>query len=243
MALVLSLIMVIGILPLDVFATSIITSKSITENANAENNNLTISEPRKTDQVKSENPNEGKNSTRGAADPSVWANPVNEPAPGKTSSRAVDAEGKPPVEWDKTQGKGRDDGSAYWSLPAGVTVVNAHNGSDPLNTFGFTYLGKRLDDQGRIVLQFSIANLGSADSGVWSAYVMRFPKELYNSIDTDASYILWKQNENYRIDKFDKFQNTSVRDQQAYTYQFPFRNFGAEYGHREVNVVLKKDVD
>lgn len=243
MALVLSLIMVIGILPLDVFATSIITSKSITENANAENNNLTISEPRKTDQVKSENPNEGKNSTRGAADPSVWANPVNEPAPGKTSSRAVDAEGKPPVEWDKTQGKGRDDGSAYWSLPAGVTVVNAHNGSDPLNTFGFTYLGKRLDDQGRIVLQFSIANLGSADSGVWSAYVMRFPKELYNSIDTDASYILWKQNENYRIDKFDKFQNTSIRDQQAYTYQFPFRNFGAEYGHREVNVVLKKDVD
>lgn len=161
----------------------------------------------------------------------------------KTATRAVDAEGKPPVEWDKTQGKGRDDGSSYWSLPPGVTVVNAHNGSDPLNTFGFTYLGKRLDDQGRIVLQFSIANLASGDSGVWWTYVMRFPKELYNSIDTDASYILWKQNENYRIDKFDKFQNTSIRDQQAYTYQFPYRNFGAEYGHREVNVVLKKNVD
>ena len=72
LALVLSLIMVIGILPLDVFASSLITTKSFIDNANTEKNNLTISEPRKADQVKSENPNEGKNSTRGAADPSVW---------------------------------------------------------------------------------------------------------------------------------------------------------------------------
>ena len=233
LSLILALVMIIGVLPTDIFAASV---KYVYEKYNVT--------PFKSFQRNSVFKKvSGQYSTRGAADPSVWANPKNTQAPGKTSNRAVDAEGKPPVEWDKTQGKGRDDGSAYWSLPAGVTVVNAHNGSDPLNTFGFTYQGKRLDDEGRIVLQFSIANLGSADSGVWSAYVMRFPKELYNSIDTDHSYILWKQNENYRIDKFDKFQNTSVRDQQAFTYQFPFRNFGAEYGHREVNVVLKKDVD
>ncbi|MFR3064198.1 hypothetical protein [Peptoniphilus sp.] len=242
MALVLSLIMVIGILPLDVFATSIITTKSITENANVENNNLTISEPRKIDQVKSENPSEGENSTRGAADPSTWANPVNESAPGKTSSRAVDTEGKPPVDWDKSSGEGRDDGSSYWSLPAGVKVVNAYNGSDPTDTFGFTYLGRYLDDQGRIVLKFDIGHRGK-DSGVWDKYVMRFPKELYNAIDTDSSFILWKQTEVYRIDNFDRFETTTIREQTAYTYQFPFRNFGAQYGHREVNVVLKKDVD
>lgn len=243
MALVLSLIMVIGILPLDVFASSLITTKSITENANAENNNLTISEPRKTDQVKSENPSEGKNSTRGAADPSTWASPVNGPAPGKTSSRAVDAEGKPPVDWDKSSGEGRDDGSSYWSLPAGVQVVNAHNSSDPINTFGFTYLGKYLDDQGRIVLKFDIGHRATANSGVWDKYVMRFPKELYNAIDTDASYILWKQTEVYRIDNFDRLETTTIREQTAYTYQFPYRNFGAQYGHREVNIVLKKDVN
>ncbi|WP_311376641.1 hypothetical protein [Anaerococcus lactolyticus] len=243
MALVLSLIMVIGILHLDVFASSIIYTKSFIENANAENNNLTISEPRKTDQVKSENPSEGKNSTRGAADPSVWANPVNEPAPGKTSSRAVDAEGKPPVEWDKTKGKGRDDGSSYWSLPAGVSIVNAHNGPDPLNTFGFTYLGKYLDDQGRIVLKFDIGHRPTADSSVWSRYVMRFPRELYQAVDPEASYVLWKQTEVYKIDNFDRLYTTDVTDQQAFTYQFPFRNSGAQYQHREVNIVLKKDVN
>lgn len=243
MALVLSLIMVIGILPLDVFASSLITTKSITENANAENNNLTISEPRKADQVKSENPSEGKDSTRGAADPSTWASPVNESAPGKTSTRAVDAEGKPPVDWDKSAGEGRDDGSAYWSLPAGVQVVNAHNGSDPLNTFGFTYLGKYLDDQGRIVLKFDIGHKPMSNSSVWSKYVMRFPKELYNAIDTDASFILWKQTEVYRIDNFDRFEATTIREQTAYTYQFPFINSGAQYQHREINVVLKKDVN
>ena len=82
----------------------------------------------------------------------------------KTSSRSVDAEGKPPVEWDKTRGKDRDDGSAYWSLPAGVSIVNAHNGPDPLNTFGFTYLGRYLDDQGRIVLKFDIGHRPTANS-------------------------------------------------------------------------------
>lgn len=243
LALVLSLIMVIGILPLDVFASSLITTKSFIDNANTEKNNLTISEPRKADQVKSENPNEGKNSTRGAADPSVWANPSKEPALGKTSTRAVDAEGKPPVDWDKSSGEGRDDGSSYWSLPSGVNIVNAHNGSDPINTFGFTYLGKYLDDQGRIVLKFDIGHRATANSGVWDKYVMRFPKELYNAIDTDASFILWKQTEVYRIDNFDRFEATTIREQTAYTYQFPYRNFGAQYGHREVNVVLKKDVN
>lgn len=161
----------------------------------------------------------------------------------KTSSRAVDAEGKPPVDWDKSTGEGRDDGSSYWSLPSGVNIINAHNGSDPLNTFGFTYLGKYLDDQGRIVLKFDIGHRTMANSGVWDKYVMRFPKELYNAIDTDASFILWKQTEAYRIDNFDRFETTTIREQTAYTYQFPYRNFGAQYGHREVNVVLKKDVN
>lgn len=167
----------------------------------------------------------------------------NTPAPGKTSDRAVDAEGKPPVDWDKSAGEGRDDGSAYWSLPAGVNIVNAHNSSDPINTFGFTYLGKYLDDQGRIVLKFDVGHRATANSGVWDKYVMRFPKELYNAIDTDASFILWKQTEVYRIDNFDRFEATTIRGQTAYTYQFPYRNFGAQYGHREINVVLKKDVN
>ncbi|WP_195443226.1 hypothetical protein [Peptoniphilus harei] len=244
LALVLSLIMVIGILPLDVFASNIFGhSPSIIEDANSEKNNLTISKENKRDQVKSENPSEGKNSTRGAADPSVWADPKKTPAPGKTSSRAVDAEGKPPVEWDKTHGEGRDDGSAYWSLPAGVSIVNAHNGPDPLNTFGFTYLGKYLDDQGRIVLKFDISHRPTANSSVWSRYVMRFPKELYQAVDPEASFVLWKQTEVYKIDNFDRLYTTDVTDQQAFTYQFPFRNSGGQYQHREVNVVLKKDVN
>lgn len=161
----------------------------------------------------------------------------------KTSSRSVDAEGKPPVEWDKTRGKDRDDGSAYWSLPAGVSIVNAHNGPDPLNTFGFTYLGKYLDDQGRIVLKFDIGHRPTASSGVWSRYVMRFPRELYQAVDPEASYVLWKQTEVYGIDNFDRLYNTDVTDQQAFTYQFPFRNSGAQYQHREINVVLKKNVN
>lgn len=177
----------------------------------------------------------------GPADPGIWADP-NEGA-GKTSDRAVDAEGKPPVDWDKSSGEGRDDGSSYWSLPAGVNIVNAHNSSDPINTFGFTYLGKYLDDQGRIVLKFDVGHRATANSGVWDKYVMRFPKELYNAIDTDASFILWKQTEVYRIDNFDRFEATTIREQTAYTYQFPYRNFGAQYGHREINVVLKKDVN
>ena len=159
---------------------------------------------------------------------------------GKTSTRAVDAEGKPPVEWDKTHGEGRDDGSAYWSLPSGVSVVNAHNGPDPLNTFGFSYLGKYLDDQGRIVLKFEIGHRPTANSSVWSRYVMRFPKELYQAVDPEASYVLWKQAEVYKINNFDRLYTTDVTDQQAYTYQFPFRNSGGQYQHREVNVVLKK---
>ena len=162
---------------------------------------------------------------------------------GRTSSRAVDAEGKPPVEWDKSKGQGRDDGSSYWSLPAGVSIVNAHNGPDPLNTFGFTYLGKYLDDQGRIVLKFDVSHRPTANSSVWSRYVMRFPKELYQAVDPEASYVLWKQTEVYGIDNFDRLYTTDVTDQQAFTYQFPFRNSGAQYQHREINVVLKKDVN
>lgn len=175
------------------------------------------------------------------ANPNVWPDPSE--GAGKTSDRAVDAEGKPPVDWDKSAGEGRDDGSAYWSLPAGVKIVNAHNSYDPINTFGFTYLGKYLDDQGRIVLKFDIGHRATANSGVWYKYVMRFPKELYNAIDTEASFILWKQTEVYRIDNFDRFEATTIRGQTAFTYQFPYRNFGAQYGHREVNVVLKKDVN
>ena len=124
-----------------------------------------------------------------------------------------------------------------------MNIINAHNSAEVIDTFGFTYLGKYFDDQGRIVLKFDIGHRASADSGVWKKYVMRFPKELYNAIDTDASYILWKQTEVFRIDNFDRFETTTVREQTAYTYQFPYRNFGAQYGHREVNVVLKKDVN
>ena len=115
--------------------------------------------------------------------------PVNvfaeEPQLPGTSTRAVDPEGKPPVDWDKDVGEGRDDGSTYWSLPAGVKVINAHNGPDPVNTFGFTYLGKYTDDGGRIVLKFEVSHRATANSGVWAKYVMRFPKELYQYIDKD----------------------------------------------------------
>ena len=237
LSLILALVMIIGVLPTDIFADEVqyvydIKNKTPLEKLERNSVFKKVS---------------GQYSNRGAADPSILsnpvANPVNESAPGKTSSRSVDAEGKPPVEWDKTHGKGRDDGSAYWSLPAGVSVVNAHNGPDPLNTFGFTYLGKYLDDQGRIVLKFDVGHRPTANSSVWARYVMRFPRELYQAVDPEASFVLWKQTEVYGIDNFDRLYNTDVTDQQAFTYQFPFRNSGAQYQHREINVVLKKDVN
>lgn len=173
--------------------------------------------------------------------------PVNvmaqEPQIPGTSTRAVDPEGKPPVDWDKDVGEGRDDGSTYWSLPAGVKVVNAHNGPDPVNTFGFTYLGKYTDDGGRIVLKFEVSHRATANSGVWAKYVMRFPKELYQYIDKDKSFALWKQTEVYRIDNFDKLISSDIPNQQAYTLQFPYRGYGAQYVHREINVVLKDDIN
>ena len=233
LSIILALVMIIGVLPTDIFAAR---ARYVYDKYNV--TPLKIFEQNSVFKQVS-----GQSSNGEAADLSAWATPVNEPAPGGTSDRAVDAEGKPPVDWDKSAGEGRDDGSAYWSLPAGVKIVNAHNSWDPINTFGFTYLGRYYDDQGRVVLKFDIGHRASADSGVWSKYVMRFPKELYNAIDTDSSYILRKQTEVWKVDTFDKFEATTIRGQTAYTYQFPYYNFGAQYGHREVNVVLKKDVN
>ena len=237
LSLILALVMIIGVLPIDIFAARVqyvYDKHNVTRFKSFEQNSVFKKVS-------------GQYSNRGAADPSILsnpvANPVNESAPGKTSSRSVDAEGKPPVDWDKGSGEGRDDGSSYWSLPAGVSIVNAHNGPDPLNTFGFSYLGKYLDDQGRIVLKFDVGHRPTANSSVWSKYVMRFPRELYQAVDPEASYVLWKQTEVYGINNFDRLYNTDVTDQQAFTYQFPFRNSGAQYQHREINVVLKKDVN
>lgn len=238
LSLILALVMIIGALPIDIFAESV-------QYVYNKHNVTPFNQTRKNSERKSvlKNMEDLTTEEESAANISNWVIPTKEPDQGGTSSRAVDAEGKPPVEWDKTRGQGRDDGSAYWSLPAGVSIVNAHNGPDPLNTFGFTYLGKYLDDQGRIVLKFDVGHRPDANSSVWKKYVMRFPKELYQAVDPEASYVLWKQTEVYKIDNFDRLYTTDVTDQQAFTYQFPFINSGSQYQHREINVVLKKGVN
>ena len=74
--------------------------------------------------------------------------PVNvfaeEPQVPGTSTRAVDPEGKPSVNWEE-DATATDDGSGYWSLPENVKIIKGQTGADPLNTLGFTYLGRYYD--------------------------------------------------------------------------------------------------
>lgn len=159
-----------------------------------------------------------------------------------TSTRAVDPEGKPSVNWEE-DATAKDDGSGYWSLPENVKIIKGQKGADPLNTLGFTYLGRYYDQNGRIVLKFEVSQRNQADSYPWSRFVMRFPSELYQQIDKDASYVLWKQTEVFAINNFDTLTVSDARGQSANCLQFPYRNVGAQYGHREVNIVLKSDTD
>ena len=172
--------------------------------------------------------------------------PVNvfaeEPQVPGTSTRAVDPEGKPSVNWEE-DATATDDGSGYWSLPENVKIIKGQKGADPLNTLGFTYLGRYYDQNGRIVLKFEVSQRNQADSYPWSRFVMRFPSELYQKIDRDASYVLWKQTEVFSINNFDTLAVSTVRGQSANCLQFPYRNVGAQYGHREVNIVLKGNTD
>lgn len=172
--------------------------------------------------------------------------PVNvfadEPQLPGTSTRAVDPEGKPSVNWEE-DATATDDGSGYWSLPENVKIIKGQKGADPLNTLGFTYLGRYYDQKGRIVLKFEVSQRNQSDSGTWDRFVMRFPAELYQKIDRDDSYVLWKQTEVFSINNFDTLVVSTVRGQSANCLQFPYRNVGAQYGHREVNIVLKADTD
>ena len=172
--------------------------------------------------------------------------PVNvfadEPQLPGTSTRAVDPEGKPSVNWEE-DATAADDGSGYWSLPENVKIIKGQKGADPLNTLGFTYLGRYYDQNGRIVLKFEVSQRNQSDSGTWDRFVMRFPAELYQKIDREASYVLWKQTEVFSINNFDTLDVSTVRGQSANCLQFPYRNVGIQYGHREVNIVLKADTD
>lgn len=172
--------------------------------------------------------------------------PVNvfaeEPQLPGTSTRAVDPEGKPSVNWEE-DATATDDGSGYWSLPENVKIIKGQRGADPLNTLGFTYLGRYYDQKGRIVLKFEVSQRNQSDSYPWARFVMRFPAELYQKIDRDASYVLWKQTEVFSINNFDTLVISTVRGQSANCLQFPYRNVGIQYGHREVNIVLKADTD
>ncbi|MEQ3347290.1 hypothetical protein [Peptoniphilus senegalensis] len=159
-----------------------------------------------------------------------------------TSTRAVDPEGKPSVNWEE-DATATDDGSGYWSLPENVKIIKGQRGADPLNTLGFTYLGRYYDQNGRIVLKFEVSQRNQADSSVWDRFVMRFPAELYQKIDREASYVLWKQTEVFSINNFDTLDVSTVRGQSTNCLQFPYRNVGIQYGHREVNIVLKADTD
>lgn len=159
-----------------------------------------------------------------------------------TSTRAVDPEGKPSVNWEE-DATATDDGSGYWSLPENVKIIKGQKGADPLNTLGFTYLGRYYDQNGRIVLKFEVSQRNQSDSGTWDRFVMRFPAELYQKIDREASYVLWKQTEVFSINNFDTLDVSTVRGQSANCLQFPYRNVGIQYGHREVNIVLKADTD
>lgn len=158
------------------------------------------------------------------------------------ATRGVDSEGKPGVNWEFKQGE-EDDGASYWPLKGGTRIIHGYDTGDPLNTFGFTYLGKYFDHEGRIVLKLEISHRQSVTTAAWKKYVMRFPKELYQGIDLERSYVLWKRTEVFAPNFYDKLGKSDILGQQDYTYQFPFRDFDTQYGHREVNLVLKKTDD
>lgn len=158
------------------------------------------------------------------------------------ATRGFDSEGKPGVNWEFKPGE-KDDGASYWPLKSGARIIHGYDTNDPLNTFGFTYLGKYFDHEGRIVLRLEISHRQSVTTTAWKKYVMRFPKELYQGIDLERSYVLWKRTEVFAPNFYDKLGKSDIPGQQDYTYQFPFRDFDTQYGHREVNLVLKKTDD
>lgn len=171
-------------------------------------------------------------------------NPVDPSSPGGTSTRAVDAEGKPKVPWVNKDSK-TDDGSEYWQFPEGVKVINGQGGSDPLRTTGINYEGKYLNSDGNLVLRFNISQQQAASTSVWKYHVLRFPKEIYLAADWGKSYIVHRQvdySTGSGVD-FLKFTDTTVPNQQAWTKSIEFKDAGISYRHYEVNLVLKSDVN
>ena len=161
-----------------------------------------------------------------------------------TSSRSVDAEGKPKVPWVNKDAN-TDDGSEYWQFPEGVKVINGQGGTDPLRTTGINYEGKYLNSDGNLVLRFNISQQQAATTGVWKYHVLRFPKEIYLAADWDKSYIVHRQVDysvGSRVD-FLKFTETTIPNQQAWTKSIEFKDAGISYRHYEVNLVLKSDVN
>ena len=161
-----------------------------------------------------------------------------------TSSRSVDAEGKPKVPWVNKDAN-TDDGSEYWQFPEGVKVINGQGGNDPLRTTGINYEGKYLNADGNLVLRFNISQQQAATTGVWKYHVLRFPKEIYLAADWDKSYIVHRQvdySAGSRVD-FLKFTDTTIPNQQAWTKSIEFKDAGISYRHYEVNLVLKNDVN
>ena len=150
--------------------------------------------------------------------------------------RAVDAEGKPPVDWDKTEGQDKDDGSEYWPLPTGVKVIHAQNNAEPVNTVGITYLGKYKTDEGKTVLKLNVSQDNSYTTAVWKQYVMRLPRELSQAVDWSKSYIVVKRGENWQVDYL-KFTDSTIQ-QSAYNKQFSFIPRGSGYINYELNLVV-----
>ncbi|MBU5670192.1 hypothetical protein KQI68_10155 [Peptoniphilus sp. MSJ-1] len=220
-SLLLALVMIIGILPINAFANT--ENMIFTDIEDYHKNSSKDLELKSTSRLKS--------ISESSASPDI-------------ATRAVDAEGKPPLAWDDNEGA-KDDGSEYWDLPAGVKVIHAQNGSDPLNTIGISYMGRRLDEKGNIILKFDIAQQHTASTGVWSHYVMRFPKELYNAIDWEKSYAASKQVEfagGSQVE-FLKFTDSPIKGQTAYAKSFSFKDGGTSYRHYDVNIVLKSSVN
>lgn len=167
-----------------------------------------------------------------------------EPQVPGTSSRSVDAEGKPKVPWVNKDAN-TDDGSEYWQFPEGVKVINGQGGSDPLRTTGINYEGKYLNADGNLVLRFNISQQQTSTTGVWKYHVLRFPKEIYLAADWDKSYIIHRQVD-YSVGSgvdFLKFTDTTIPNQQAWTKSIEYKDAGIAYRHYEVNLVLKKDVN
>lgn len=162
----------------------------------------------------------------------------NTPAPGKTSNRSVDAEGKPPVDWDKSSGD-KDDGSEYWPLPTGVKVIHAQNNVEPVNTVGITYLGKYKTDKGETAIKLDVSQDNTYTSSVWKYYVLRLPRELSQSVDWNRSYIVAKRGENWQVEYL-KFTDSTIQ-QSPYNKQFRFIPRSSGYIHYELNLILNDD--